>query len=208
MRDQLVGEAALADTRLAHEQEKPTPSRDGILQPRHQVGQFALAPDERCPARLRRPPRPDGRLEEPVLTKNGPLELAQLLSRLDAELLDQHAEGVLVGGERLRLATAAIEGEHQLRSHALALQMRARERLQLADDLGVAARGEILLDPPLEAVQSQLVEPDDHSLREAVIGEVGERRAAPESKRLAELALVRSSSKRPRSSSPDRTRSR
>lgn len=71
----------------------------------------------------------------------------------------------------LRLATLPVRGD---------------ELLQLADDVRVPAEGEIGLDPPLERGQAQLLEPGDRRLRERLVGEVGERWAAPEGEGLAQ----------------------
>ena len=60
------------------------------------------------------------------------------------------------------------------------------EAFQLADELGVAAEREVRLDPPLERRESKLVQPPDRRLRERLVGEVGERRPAPERERFAE----------------------
>jgi hypothetical protein len=50
-----------------------------------------------------------------------PLELAQTLSRLDPQFVDQCPAGVLVGLQRVRLAVAAVEGQHQLRPQTLSV---------------------------------------------------------------------------------------
>ena len=58
--------------------------------------------------------------ERPVLLEDRPLEAAQLLARLQPELVDEQAAPLLVGGERVGLAARAVEGEHQLAAQALA----------------------------------------------------------------------------------------
>ena len=58
------------------------------------------------------------------------------------------------------------------------------QRLELADQLGIAAERELRLDPPLDRGQAQLLEPGDLRLSERLVGEVGQRRAAPERQRL------------------------
>ncbi len=58
---------------------------------------------------------------------------------------------------------------------------RARE---LPDELGVPAAGEVGLDPLLERVQPQLVEPERLRHEQAALGDVGERRSAPQRERL------------------------
>ena len=86
------------------------------------------------------------------------------------------------------------------------------EPLELADELGVPAELEVGLDPALERGEPQLLQPRDRRLREALVGDVGQRRPAPQSQRLAQerrglrrLGCVRlptSSSNRCTSSSP------
>ena len=69
------------------------------------------------------------------------------------------------------------------------------ERLELADDVAVAAELEVGVDPLLDRDEAQLLEPADLRLRQVVERELGERRAAPERERADEqrAALVRRS---------------
>ena len=90
------------------------------------------------------------------------------------------------GLERLGLATGAVQAEHQLAAEPLAQRMLPHERLQLADDLGMTARGELGVDPLLERGQPQLLQPHDLRLGERLIREVRERRPAPQRQRLAQ----------------------
>ena len=62
------------------------------------------------------------------------------------------------------------------------------ERLQLGDELAPRPELEVGVDPLLERVQPQLLEPADLALREALELEIGERRPAPERERLARAA--------------------
>ena len=75
------------------------------------------------------------------------------------------------------------------------------ERLELADELGVASRGEVVVDALLEAGEAQLLQPRDLGLGEALVGEVGKRRAAPERERCSGSPSLMSRWKRARSSS-------
>ena len=52
----------------------------------------------------------------------------------------------LVGLERLGLAAAAVQREHQLAAQVLAQRVLSHQRLELADELGVAAEREVGLD--------------------------------------------------------------
>ena len=96
---------------------------------------------------------------------------------------------VLVCLERLRLSPRAIEREHELPAQALAQGMLAHELLELADERPVLTLLEVLLDPALETGKAKLLQPGDLSLREALVGELGEWRPAPQGERLPRLAL-------------------
>jgi hypothetical protein len=61
------------------------------------------------------------------------------------------------------------------------------ERLQFADQLGVAAEREVSLDPLFQRGQLQLVQARDLRLCERLVGEVGQGRAPPECQRPAQL---------------------
>ena len=100
--------------------------------------------------------------------------------------LDQRASRVLVGLQRVGLAVAAVQREHQLAAQPLAVRVLADQRLQPADHLGVAAERELRLDELLARGDPQLLEPGDLGLRERLVGEVGQRRAAPERERALE----------------------
>ena len=86
----------------------------------------------------------------------------------------------------------------------------ATRRLQLGDELGVASQLELGVDEVRLGGRAQLLEPRRLEPGEGLVGEVGQRRPAPEPERLAQLrrASVRASvsrasatsrSKRPRS---------
>ncbi len=117
------------------------------------------------------------------LGEDRPLELAQPLPRLDAELLDQAAARVLVGLQRVRLAIAAVQREHELPAQALAVRVRGDQRLELADHLRVAPQRELGLDQQLVRSHPLVLQARDLALGEGLVGEVVERRAAPERER-------------------------
>ncbi len=107
--------------------------------------------------------------------------------------------------QRLGLAVGAVEGEHELAPEPLPQRMPSDERLQLADELSVAAEREVGLDALFERRQLQLVQARDLALCERLVGEVGQGRAPPEGERPAQLlgGLLRlpvgsSTSRRPR----------
>ena len=85
---------------------------------------------------------------------------------LDPELLDEDLARVAVGLQRVGLAAAAIQREHQLRVQALAPRVHARELLKLRDQLGVAPVGQVGLDAQLQRGHALLLEPGDLGRRE------------------------------------------
>jgi hypothetical protein len=127
-----------------------------------------------------------GEVELLVLVQDRLMQLAQRAPRLDPELLDQRRARGLVGLERIRLAPGAIEGEHQLCVQPLAQRMPGGERLEPTDDSGVLAGGEVGVDPLLERAEAQLLELRRVRPGEGLVGEVGQRRPAPQRKRLAQ----------------------
>ena len=60
------------------------------------------------------------------------------------------------------------------------------EALELADELAVAAEGEVRVDAILKRGEAKLLEPADLALRPRLVGELGEWRAAPEREGLAQ----------------------
>ena len=126
---------------------------------------------------------PRRRPERLVLAEDRLLQLAQLVRRLDPELVDEHPTDVLVRLERIHLATAAVEREHQLRSGSLAVRLSGDEPLQVGDDVDVAAERELRVDELLARRQLELLEPRDLRPRERLEREVGERWPAKEGER-------------------------
>ena len=158
--------------------------------------QLALAADERERRRRherpreRRPRRPAEQplareVERRVLGQDLPLELPQRRARLDPELVERRSR-VAVGLERLRLPARAVEREHQLPAQPLAVRVLRDQRLQLADQLRVAAEREVGLDPLLQRRQPQILQPAGLDARERLLVELGQRRPAPQRERLAQ----------------------
>ena len=123
------------------------------------------------------------RLERGFLAKDRRVELLERRARVDAEPVDERTARALVRLERLRLASGAVEREHQLRPQALAQRMLGDERLELAHELRVPARLELGLDSLLERREPELSEPGDLGLRPGLEAELGERLAPPEVER-------------------------
>ena len=113
-------------------------------------------------------------------------ELPQGWTGLEPELPVERLPRVAVHLERVGLAAAAVERKHQLGDQALPERVLGDKRLQLGHDSGVATTVEIRVDPFLEGAEARLLQPRDLALRERLVGEVGERGAAPQPQRCAE----------------------
>ena len=186
---ELAHEPRLAAAGLGREQDEAALAALGPLEQRAQRRQLARAADER--ERRRRHERPGQRdrsaassraareLERRVLGQDLLLELPQRRARLEPELVERRPR-VAVGLERLRLPARAVEREHQLPAQTLAVRMLGDQRLELADELRVAAEREIGLDPLLERRQPQILQPPGLDPRERLLGELGQRRPAPQ----------------------------
>ena len=195
----LLGEPALADPGLPDEQDQPAAAGERVVETGDQRGQLALSADERAarclarrsPGSVDRPirrwwPRPGlAVLERGVLLQDRVVEAAQLRARLDPDLLHQHRAGRPVRLERVGLAARAVQGEHPLRMQPLAQRLLAHQRLQLRDDLAVAAGGEVLLDGKLQRGEPELLEPADLGGGERLRIHVVQGRPAPQRERVA-----------------------
>src|SRR5207244_2582520 len=123
-------------------------------------------------------------IERRVLVQDRQLERLERPPRLDAQLLDERAAGLLVGGERLGLTAGTVERDHQLGPQLFTERMIGNQRLELADQTGVPPKCDLGLDPLLERVEMELLETQNLPEREALLRELGKRRASPERKRL------------------------
>ena len=124
--------------------------------------------------------------ERRVVPEDRLLELPERRPGLEPELLVELSSRLLVGLERLRLPSGAVERQHQLPAQALVEGVLLDEELELGDEVGVAPELELGVDQLLARREAELLEPRDLECRERLVGDVGERRAAPEPERLAE----------------------
>ena len=115
------------------------------------------------------------------------LELLQRSTRLEAQLVAESLASVPKRLQCIGLAPRSVEREHELASQPLLIRVRVDQRLQLGDELMRAAECELCVDAVHDGVQAQLLEPPDLRLREVELREVGQRRSAPERKRVPEL---------------------
>lgn len=89
--------------------------------------------------------------------------------------------------EGLGLTAGTIEREHALQTEALAQGVRGDQAVELGDELAVAAQFEVSRHTVRERREAAFLEPLGLELHEPLGGEVGERFAPPEGKRLGEL---------------------
>jgi hypothetical protein len=113
------------------------------------------------------------------VAKDRSLQLLQTRAGLDPELLAEGPPSTPIGLERLCLATASVEREHQLSAQALAVGVRGDEVLELGHERVVASEGEVRFDPGLDRGQSELLQTSDFGLGEGFEGEVCEWRSPP-----------------------------
>ena len=99
---------------------------------------------------------------------------------------------IAVALERLYLAPRPVEREHELFAQSLACRMLSYERLELGDQLSVMAERQVGLGAVLERDQAQLLQPSCLVLRKGLVGEVRQRRPAPQGERGGQR-LVRTS---------------
>ena len=156
------------------------------------IVRFGGAGNARSPAAAGGGRRGGWRVERGIVREDRLVEVVQLGARLDPELLDEDLAGVPVGLQRVGLAAAAIQREHQLRVQALAPRVLAGQLLELGDQLGVAPGRQVGLDAQLQRRELQLLQPRDLGRRERRRGELRQRRPAPQRERLAQLAAARS----------------
>ena len=112
----------------------------------------------------------------------------QRLARLDPELLGERAPRLVVGLERLGVAARAVEGEHQLATRSLAQRLLGDQGFELRNHGVDIAQRELRLGALLAHCQHELFERGQRGIRERSLGEVVERRPAPQRERLVEAA--------------------
>ena len=92
----------------------------------------------------------------------------------------------MVRVECLGLTPRAVVRLHQQLARALPKWLLDDERLELGDDVGLAAELEVGADPLLARNEAQFLQPSDLGLGEVIEAEVGKGRPTPEPERLPE----------------------
>ena len=120
-----------------------------------------------------------------VMPEDPLLERSERRGRHEPELLVEGPPQILQRRQRVRVAAAAIQREHELRPRALAERLAGDERLELGRHGGVVPERQLGVDAILDAVEAQLRQTRrlEHGER---LAELRERLAAPEGERVAE----------------------
>ena len=150
------------------------------------LGELLLATDERRRrgGQVAAAPRRDrGGGDRGVVREDRLLQPAQLGARLERHLLGEHAPGLAVSLERVGLAAAAIEREHQLPPQPLPERVLLERRSKRGDDLAMVSERERRLELLFERVDSKRLEPPRLGAEPGGVREPVQRRAAPELQR-------------------------
>ncbi len=94
-----------------------------------------------------------------VADQDALLEHLELGSRLHAQLVDQHPADSLVGRQRIGLAAAAVEGEHQVLVQPLAQRELSDQGLQVRHGLLMAVQVQMCFQPPFLGLEAYLLQP-------------------------------------------------
>ncbi len=114
------------------------------------------------------------------------MQASQRVARLQSQVVAQRPSRCLVRGERVRLAAAAVERQHLRLAVVLPVWMERHQGVELRDERPVPAELQVGVDPLVERDQARLLQVRELGVRNAVVGQVGQGRAAPEGERLAE----------------------
>ena len=124
--------------------------------------------------------------ERRILGQDPGLEFPQGRPGVDAQLIDQAITGFGVGAQGLGLPSGPVQGQDEQLPQALAQRVLPAARLQLAGELPVAAQHQVRSDAGFDRHEGQLVQMRPLGVGEAGIGELGQRLAPPQAKRLAQ----------------------
>src|SRR5262249_60845016 len=124
-------------------------------------------------------------MEAPVLGPDLPFECPERPAGRDSHIVERIPR-VPVCLKCFRLPPRAVERKHQLTTQTLPVRMPRNQPLQLTDELGVSAKGEIRVDPILQNRQPQLHHAPSLDRSERLLHALRQRRTAPQRKRFLE----------------------
>ncbi len=126
-------------------------------------------------------------LEFPVAAPPQHLHVGRAYARprFDAEFVHQAGAQITVDHQRLRLASGAVQGEHQLPVVRLPQRMLRGQRRQLGHEVGQAraAQGEFGVVAPFQEQQPRLGQPPHESVPTSLRSQPGQRGAPPQRER-------------------------
>ena len=123
-------------------------------------------------------------VERGVLVEHLLQQLAQRGPRFHPQLLDQRRAGGLKNARGVPLASAAVQGDHQLNGERLVQRVLGQHSLQLGHHLSVSAERKLGVEAGLERDEPQLLESGGLGAGERLEHKIGKRRAAPQAERL------------------------
>src|SRR6516164_7153571 len=179
----LTGGFRQRQPRLAHAAGARQRDKTLLAQQVLELPELSLSPDEAAHVRGQVVPLLEWRSLGDLVTQDVPLKRLQLLARLQTKLLTEEPARAAVGGERIGLALAAEEGQHELAPEALAEWVLGDQALQLRGKLSMPAKGEFSIDPLFQTGKAELVQALGLQRKHAAIGHAGQRRPAPQPKR-------------------------
>ena len=121
------------------------------------------------------------------MTEDRAFQLLQLGARLEPQFVDEHRTCGAEHGERVALASAAVQREHLEPAQALTQRVLRDQRIELGRGLGRPPAVDVGAEPALQRSETQLVEARRDRAHGREVGDVGERRAAPERQRHCQL---------------------
>ena len=123
-----------------------------------------------------------------LLAQHRLLQAAQLLTRLDPQLLGQHLPGAAVGGQRIGLPLSPVQSQHQQPPQPLPHRILRHQLFQLPDHLPGQPPLNVGLEPSLHRHQPQLLQPGGLQRQRLHLSHIGQRPPAPQRQRLPEPA--------------------
>jgi hypothetical protein len=174
-------EPRLSDSRWPHERHHAV-----LAQQLGQLRELLAAIDERRRGRWDVAASLGGnwdRGDRRVVHEDRLLKAAQLRPGLEREPLAQQAPRFLERLERVDLSTAPVEGEHQLAPEPLAERVLLERRAQRRHELAVLPERERGVEPFLDGIQAERLEPPCLGCQRGDVGEALQGGAAPEGER-------------------------
>ena len=111
--------------------------------------------------------------------------------------LDELTAPALVHGERVCVASGAVQRLHQKFAGVLTFGMLADERLEICDNLVVLPAGHRDLCAAVPSSEAELLEPYGFSSREITFGELDERRSPPQRQGLLDAVVAEKALEQP-----------